>query len=283
MGLSILCRAHYRKKTFINTPRWHTLSIFGYNPFMKKIFILLTLIFQILFAATPEQVEHYISVSSSEEQLIELEKQFTQMQNSINRMKSDASAEDSAYDMQLLSIRFREYLQKNISEDEMDEILSKYRSVVLLKFVSVQNDEAYDEEEAQKYMKALEVEDNASVRMELLEKISTQLYKKENIGILFDNLMIPLLQNSKGASQIDDKTIDKNRKAYVKRMLESGKVETAYSTREFTIEELEALLEIVESPAIDHESKAVFGATAYALKEFFLSMAKRYDPSKHKR
>ncbi len=236
-----------------------------------------------LFASTSEQVEQYISISNSEEQLLQLEKQFTQMQNSINRMKSDASSEDNNYDMQLLSIRFREYLQKNISEDEMDEILNQYRTVVLLKFVSVQNDEEYDEKEAQKYMKELQVEQNASVRMELLEQVSTQLYKKENIGILFDNLMKPLLQNSKGASTIDDATMEKNKKAYIKRMLESGKVETAYSTREFTIEELESLLDIVESPAIDHESKAVFAATAYALKEFFLSMAERYDPSKHKR
>ena len=244
---------------------------------------LIVLLSQVTFAATPEQVERYISVSNAEEQLIELEQQFTQMQNNINQMRSNTSAEDSTYDMQLLSIRFREYLQKNISEDEMDEILSKYRYVVLLKFVSVQNDEMYDEEEAQKYMKELQTEENASVRIELLEQVSTQLYKKENIGILFDNLMKPLLQNSKGASKIDDKSMEKNKKAYVKKMLESGKVETAYSTREFTVEELESLLEIVESSAIDHESKAVFGATAYALKAFFLSMAERYDPSKHKK
>jgi len=244
-----------------------------------KIIFAFILLAPILFAATPEQVEQYISVSSSEEQLIALESQFSQMQQNINSMSNGSNT----YDMQLLSIRFREYLQKNISEDEMDEILNKYRSVVLLKFVSVQNDEEYDEAEAEKYMKELQVEENASVRMELLEQISTQLYKKENIGILFDNLMKPLLQNSKGASNIDDTLMEKNRKAYIKKMLASGKVETAYSTRKFTIEELKALLTIVESSAIDHESKAVFGATAYALKEFFLSIAERYDPSKHKR
>jgi len=66
-------------------------------------------------------------------------------------------------------------------------------------------------------------------------------------------------------------------------MIESGKVETAYSAKEFTIEELEELLKIVKTPAIDHESKVIFAATAYALKEFFLSMADRYDVSKHKR
>jgi len=183
--------------------------------------------------------------------------------------------------MQLLSIRFREYLQKNISENEMDEILKQYKNVVLLQFVSVQNDAEYDEKEAEAYMKELQTEENASVRMNLLDEISEKLYKKENIGILFDSLMKPLMQNSKGSAQIDDETMKKSKEAYLKRMTESGKVETAYSTREFSIEELEELFKIVKTPEIDHESKVVFSATAYALKEFFLSIANRYDVSKH--
>jgi len=50
-----------------------------------------------------------------------------------------------------------------------------------------------------------------------------------------------------------------------------------------TVEELEELLKIVKTPVMNHESKAVFGSTAYALKEFFLSIASRYDLSKHQR
>ena len=247
-----------------------------------KNILILTLLSSFLAAATPEQVEQYIAVSSSEEQLIELESQFSQMQQSINKMQSDDS-ETKEYDMQLLSIRFREYLQKNISEDEMDEILQAYRSVVLLKFVSVQNDSEYDEKEAEAYLKSLENEDNASVRIDLLEKISSALYNKENIGILFDNLMKPFLKSSQNGEQIDDAAMQKNKDAYIKRKQEEGRTETIYMSREFTMEELEALLEIVKSPAINHESKAVFAATAYALQEFFLSMASRYDVNKHKR
>jgi len=247
-----------------------------------KYILIVTLFSSCLFAATPEQVEQYISVSSSEEQLIELESQFSQMQESINRISAENS-DNKEYDMQLLSIRFREYLQKNISEDEMDEILKAYRSVVLLKFVSVQNDSEYDEKEAELYVKSLENEENASVRMDLLEEISSTLYNKENIGILFDNLMVPFLKSSQNGQEIDDAIIKKNKDAYIKEKQASGKTETIYMTREFSIEELEALLEVVKSAAISHESKAVFGATAYALQEFFLSMASRYDVNKHKR
>ena len=95
---------------------------------------------QLLFSATEAQVEQYLQVSSSEEQLITLENQFSQMQNNLNRSSKD----ESAYDMQLLSIRFREYIQKNLSEDEMNDVLKQYRNIVLLKFVSVQNDAEYE-------------------------------------------------------------------------------------------------------------------------------------------
>ncbi len=245
---------------------------------IKKALLIITLLTQLLFSASPEQVERYISISNSEEQLITLESQFSQLQNNINRT---AKEETSSYDMQLLSIRFKEYLEKNISENEMDEIIEQYKNVLLLQFVSVQNDTEYDEKEAKAYMKSLQTEENASIRMNLLDDISEKLYKKENIGILFDSLMKALMQNSKGSAQIDDETMKKSKEAYIKRMIKSGKVETSYSAREFTIEELKELLRVVKTSAIDQESKVVFTATAYALKEFFLSMADRYDVSKH--
>ncbi len=247
-----------------------------------KILLLFTLLSQLLYSATEEQVEQYLQVSSSEEQLITLESQFSQMQQNINSIKKEESASDE-YDMQLLSIRFKEYIQKNLSEDEMNEVLKQYRNVVLLKFVSVQNDTEYDEKLAQAYKKELETEDNASVRLDLLDKISNTLYNPENIGILFDNLMKPLLQNSMGGEKISDKRLKTNKEAYIKRNIADGKLETIYMSREFTLEELERLLDIVKTPAIERESKVIFGATAYALQEFFLSLASRYDPSKHKR
>ncbi len=247
---------------------------------MKKLLLIITILTQLLFSATPEQIERYISISNSEEQLITLESQFSQMQNNINSISKE---ESDTYDMQLLSIRFREYLQKNISKNEMDAIMKEYKNVVLLQFVSIQNDPDYNEKEAEAYVKEMQTEENATVRMDLLDEISEKLYKKENIGILFDSLMKPLLQNSKDAAQIDDETLKKSKEAYIKRMIASGKIETVYSAREFSIEELEELLKIVKTPAIDHESKVIFAATAYALNEFFLSMSSRYDVSKHKR
>ena len=250
---------------------------------MKKQLYILVLLSSLLFSATPEQVEQYISVSNSEEQLIALEGQFSKMQNNLNSLESNTSEASENYDMQLLSIRFREYLQKNLSEDEMNEILQQYKSILLLQFVSAQNDPDFDPKVATKYVNELQKNPEASVRIELAQKIAEALYKKESITILFDNLMKPLMQNSIGGNKIDEKTMKKSRESYIKMMTEEGKIETIYLTKDFTQDELETLLKIVQTPAMDHESKAVFGAMAYALKEFFLSMASRYDVSKHQR
>ena len=244
-----------------------------------KILLLITLLSQLLFSAADEQVERYIQVSSSEEQLIAMESQFSQMQQNLNR----SSPEASAYDMQLLSIRFREYLQKHLSEDEMNDILKAYRNVVLLKFVSIQNDTEYKVKEAEEYSKSLQTDENATSRLVLVEKISDTLYNEETIGILFDNLMKPLLENSMGGGNISDESLKKNKEAYIKRNIEDGKLEMLYTTREFTLEELEDLLTILKTPAMARESKVVVAATAYALQEFFISLSSRYDPSKHKR
>jgi len=247
---------------------------------MKKIILALALISQLLLAATPEQVERYLSVSYSEEQLIELEEQFSIMQNNLNSSDGNIS---STYDMQMLPIRFREYLQKNLSEDEMDEIIQQYRNVLLMRFISSQNDSEYDPKLADSYVKRIEKDSDAAVRIELAEKIGEALYKKESIGILFDNLMKPLMQNSIGGVKIDEESLKKSRENYIEMMMKTGRIETIYATRDFTIEELDELFKIVNTPVMERESKAVFGATAYALKEFFLSIANRYDLSKHQR
>ena len=246
---------------------------------MKKTLLSIILLSTLLFSATAEQVEQYLSVSYSEEQLIELEQQFSMMQNNLN--KNDENT--SSYDMQMLPIRFREYLQKELSENEMDEIIKQYRNVLLMRFISAQNDSEYDPKEAESYVENLKKDSDAAVRIELAEKIGEALYNKESIGILFDNLIKPLMQNSIGGGKLNEKSMKQSRENYIKMMIKTGKTETIYASKDFTVEELDELLQIVNTPVMERESKAVFGATAYALEEFFLSIANRYDLSKHQR
>ncbi|MCF6245490.1 MAG: hypothetical protein L3J43_10710, partial [Sulfurovum sp.] len=223
-------------------------------------------------------------VSRAEEELIALESQFSAMQNafkSIGTNKADNEA-DNTYDMQLLSLRFKEYLEKNISEDEMTKILENYKNVVLLQFVSASSEaQEHENNETSSYVKTLKNTPEASARIDLVDKITKKLYSKEAMMILFDELMKPLMKNGIGGEGMNDKMLELVQKDYLKMMIETSKNETLYASKDFTIEELEALLEIAKTPAIDHETKAVFGAMAYALKEFFMSLTSRFDVSKH--
>jgi hypothetical protein len=244
---------------------------------MNKLLLILLSTTCILWSATDTQIEEYLSVSTADEQLLQIESQFSAMQNSFSQNEESSTP----YDMELLSIRFKDYLQRNLSENEMDEVLKNYRSVVYLQFAAASMETPPDTNETQAYIKALESDEEASSRLDLLENIDKALNKKESMIIMFDALMKPMIQSSMGAEKIDKKTIELQREAYMKAMVKEAREETLYLLREFSIEDLEALLIVVKTPAVGHETKAVYGAIAYALKEFFLSMASRYDVSKH--
>jgi len=244
---------------------------------MKTYLKLIILLSTLLFSATPEQEEQYLSVSSSEEELLALESQFSSMQNGFSL---DENGEKETYDMQLLSVRFKTYLQRHLSDNEMDEILENYKNVVYLQFVSTST-YTPDKNETEAYIEELQHDDEAKARIEILESINKALNNKDTMLVMFDELMKPLLQNAQGGTDINDARMKQQRAAYMKNMMKTARKETLYNLKDFSIEELEELLKVVKTSAMGHEVKAVYGATAYALKEFFLSMASRYDISKH--
>jgi hypothetical protein len=230
----------------------------------------------LLVSATPKQVEAYLGISNAEEELISLERDYTAMQNGFSKHE-DAN---DTYDMQLLSIRFHDYLQRNLSEDEMDEILQNYTHVVLLQFISASQEQT-DENASTLYIKQLKDDEDASERIALITDISEKLYSKEGMTIMFDGLMKPLITAGIGGDKVSKSFLKDEQEAYVKSGGQEALKQTLYFTREFSIEELNALYEIAKNSATQHEGKAVYAALAYALKDFFLSMASRYDVSKH--
>ena len=242
---------------------------------MQKLFICFIIASTFLWSATAEQVEEYLSVSTAEEELLALETQFSSMQNSFSEKE-----DQKTYDMQLLSVRFKDSLQRSLSENEMDEVLENYKNVLYLQFIST-NTYSPDKNETEAYLFKLQEDESAQERMVLLEQISKALNNKDSVLMMFNGLMKPLLQNANGGTDIDNKMMERRKEIYIKSRIEDGRKETLYNLKDFTIEELEVLLSIVKTSSVQREVKAVYTATAYALKEFFLSMASRYDISKH--
>lgn len=249
---------------------------------MKKIILLPILVNQLLWSASSSQIEQYLSVSGAEEELVELESGFSSMQKSFNKNENNASKTYTSYDMQMLSIRFKHYLQKSISEDEMEAVLKNYRSIVLLQFVSARKSAEFMDPDALKKNYETETENLVSKsRVDLIEKINEKLNNKEFVAIMFDKLMLPLLKNGPGGENLNDAFLKERKEKYMERVIEYGKYEIYYLTKEFTDEELKRLLKIAQTPAMEYEIKAVYGGMAYALQEFFFSLSGRFDVSKH--
>ena len=246
---------------------------------MKKILLTLTLLTHFSFSATPEQVEQYLSVSNAEEQLIAMQEQYSTMQNQFTK---DTNTSGKTYDMQMLSIRFKDYIQRHLSENEMEEVLESYRNVILLQFISAEsNIKNLDKNETSVYLERLKANPEAGTRIEVIQKISKALYSKEAMLIMFDDLLIPMMRNSMGSEKINDDMLKEMKKNYIKEMSKSANDATLITCKDFTMEELDSLLEIAQTPSIEHEVKAVFGAMSYALKEFFMSLSSRYNIEKH--
>jgi len=237
---------------------------------MKKIFTILLLLTTLLSAATPEQVERYLMLSHSEEDLLELESGFAALQRRLDARDDNGSS----YDTELLTVRFREKLQELLSESEMEKVLENYKNETLLKFVYEASDPEGDYLEIRKYAKAAKADPELESRRTMIEKINRYYSKPEAITQMFDTLIMPIIKRM-GSKNSDEKSIKKMREHYIKSMTENSYNQILYATREFSTEELDALLKIAETPAMGYETKAVYAAMAYAMQEFMEVMADR--------
>ncbi|NKQ40424.1 MAG: hypothetical protein HF962_02510 [Sulfurovum sp.] len=243
---------------------------------MKKIIILLNISFALLFAATPEQVERYISLSQAEEELLELESSFSAMQSKVSAKDTNSST----YDTELLSIRFREHLQKTLSENEMEKVLENYKNEILLKFVSATNDPDRDPYDAMSYVKKLKTDASAQIRIGITEKINKIYSNKEAMYAMINTLIEPMMKTIQTKAS-NDKNVEKMKKTFVdrvvKKAIEDSNNEILYATREFTIKELEELLKIAKTPATGYEIKALYDSVAFAMQELVGQMASQME------
>jgi hypothetical protein len=165
----------------------------------------------------------------------------------------------------------------------MTQILENYKNMILLEFVSASSEaQNHDRNETISYVRKLKAAPASKTRIKLVNDISKEFYSKESMTIMFDKLMKPLLKKkSLGGKKIDDKIIQKTKEKYLKDMMKTSKIETLYASRDFSFEELEELHEIAKTPSVNYETKAVSGAMAYALKEFFMTLPSHNKGNKH--
>ena len=245
---------------------------------MKKIAGIFWLSVVLLWGATPEQVERYLLISGSEDQLIE----FEQTIDSMGQMFAAKGGSDVPLmqDSQMIPIRFREYIQKHLSEDEMDEVLQNYRHDVLRKLVNAEvlMEEPDTIEAYRQFLRRIQSDPLSSSRTETVKKVIRQLYDEKQLITFFKKMFLPMVKKMSAASgnTMSNKRIEELGKSFVKRMRESNYNAMLFMTRDFTDEEMQELEDLSGNSATSHETRAVFGGIIYAMEEAMHSMADRF-------
>jgi hypothetical protein len=245
---------------------------------MKKILILWTTV-SALFAATPEQVEKYLMLSGSEDQLIEFEQMIDGMSQML--MARDGNKLPLMQDSQMVSIRFREYLQRNLSESEMDSVLENYKHDIMRKLVSAEvlMGEADTQEAYQQFQAQIKNEPLHKNRTETVKAIIKKIYDEKVLIEFFNKMFLSIIKqmSSVNGKAIPEKRVKKIGENFVKKMQKNNEQAMLFMTRDFTDEELEELDELSGNSATSHETRAVLEAIVSAVGEAMSNIAKRLE------
>ena len=221
---------------------------------MKKILLLLSLSFSILFSATPKQIDEYLSLSKSDRSLLEIEQMIDQI-----------LPEETSKNTESIKIKFREYLEKNLSEQEVIELNKLYRNPLFSVLVDIDPD--IPEEELMEFNRTLKENPLSTERMELNNKILEGMFDEEII-----EYMVVKMQNlmAKQFGIPSDVNLTKeDKKEMLSSMQEELKIPLLYQTQTLSLDELKELESLSNSALVLKTNKVVLHATFYAMEDFF--------------
>ncbi len=241
---------------------------------MKKILVFLSTL-TTLYSATPEQVDRYLMVSGSEGQLLQVE----QMVDGLSQMFNDGKP--MMDDTQMISIRFREYLQRNLSEDEMQEIMDNYKHDVLRKLVSAQAvmGEADTAQNYLQFTKDIKSDPLPSNRTSTVKEIVKKAYDDKLLGDFFDKIFTRITAGVGKimGKQMPKEELEKTKKSFIKRMQDNNYNSMLFMTRDFDMDELNELNDLAGSSSSSRESRVVMDGVVYAMEEVLYSMEKKFE------
>jgi len=225
---------------------------------MKKTLLILLLLIQVAFSATPEQVKQFIMVSKSDRDLIELEQM-------IDEMLPPESTKNS----EIIETRFQEYLEKNLSEDEITELIKILKNPLLQELYSMDSD--LPEAELDEFNLSLSENPISSERLELNEKLIKNMFDAEDMQMIITGFQTTIMEKL-GLTQEENNISKEQKEELVTAMHEELKLPTLYTTQTMSVDELKELLEITNMPMVKKSNKIVLKASMFALDSFLVEM-----------
>ena len=222
---------------------------------MKKLF-LISLLSSLLFSATSEQIEQYLSISKADAQLVSIEQVFDSMRQNQEREDNDTQEINQIY---------RGYLEEHLSSNELEELLALYRTPIMQRYV-VEMESSISKEDMDAFLKDLEENPWSTERLEIIDNILNLTVKEEEIFTFYQ----AMTQRYRKTSTDNNKTKEptKQEQQYVDMMKKGAKEELLYGLQVLSIEEMRELKSALASSILSKASKVESGAMVHVMNQF---------------
>jgi hypothetical protein len=224
---------------------------------MNKILLTLFTLIHFSFSATHEQVEQYIIISKSDSDLIEMEQMIEEITPS------------STKNSQTITIRFKDYLEKNFTEREITELIRLYKNPLLLTLRELDSD--LPEEELREFNLSLQENPLSTERLHLNQQILKNMFDDEDLKNMiqgFDKKLFETFEPEERQPLLTKK--DEN--SFVKDIREELTLPLLYNTQTLNMDELNELQELTNTALIKKANKIELDATMYAIEDFMQEM-----------
>ncbi|CAA6818689.1 MAG: Unknown protein [uncultured Sulfurovum sp.] len=206
---------------------------------MKKTLLLLLLTMHTLFASTTEEVLDYLSLSHSEQAVLEIEQVFNSMRQSQENNESNESTTQ-------VSIVYQEYLEDHISSNEMAKLLQLYRLPIMNRYVSEVKNFNINQDDMDAFLASLEEEPILTERKDIVDDI-VQVLVNEELQLNFYRSMMQRYIDNNSSSENNESKMSPREESYVNSLKESTKNELLYGSQVFSMEEMNELKSAIDS------------------------------------
>ena len=247
---------------------------------MYKIIILLTLCTNLIFSATSEQVDQYMGLSHSDRVLMEIEKMFSNLSESMETSDENRSNE--------LTLDYQIYIGKHISDNEMDELLTLYRKPIMQQYVNEMDMVEIPKEEMTDFLNALKENPLSTERQEIVDELLKTIVNEELLLNFYTNMMQRYQvkddnnQTKKRESNSSKKIRTKEEQQFIDIMKSGIRQDILYGTQVLSLEEMKKVNNIMQSSIMRKITKIENEAIIEIMNNFIKSIVSKPKTQKKK-
>jgi len=224
----------------------------------KRITLTLLCSIQLLFAATSEQIEEYLSISKADRELIEIEQAFDSMRK----------AEDNS--SQEISQIYELYLEEHLSSNEIEQLLTLYRTPIMQRYVVEMDMVDIPKEEMETFLLSLKENPLSTERSEIINNILKHTIDEKQIVAFYKSMTQRYQPKNKKINNDKNKTkeVDNKEEKFLNMMKRSAKNNLLYGTQVLSLEEMNELDTALKSSILTKVLKVESDAMIHVMNTF---------------